>query len=186
MLSANDLRNGTIFVHEKAPWVVLKYQSKVKGRGRGRVVVRVKNLKNKSVREFTFQSSEKFEEAEIERIKAEFLFRTREEAVFLVNKEKEFLDLGILGDQVNFLMKGMGVWLVKFEGKLVDVALPATVNLRIKETDPGVRGNSASSASNIYKAAVLETGLSVKVPLFVKQGEKVVISTETGEYKGRK
>jgi elongation factor P len=183
MLSANDLRNGTIFVHEKAPWVVLKYQSKVKGRGRGRVVVRVKNLKNKSVREFTFQSSEKFEEAEVERIKAEFLFRTREEAVFLVNKEKEFLDLEILGDQVNFLMKGMVAWLVKFEGKLVDVALPATVNLRIKETDPGVRGNSAS---NIYKAAVLETGLSVKVPLFVKQGEKVVISTETGEYKGRK
>lgn len=182
MLSANDLRNGIIFVHEKAPWVVLKYQSKVKGRGRGRVVVRVKNLKNKSVREFTFQSSEKFEEAEIERIKAEFLFRTREEAVFLVNKEKEFLDLEILGDRVSFLMKGMEVWLVKFEGELVDVSLPATVDLRIKETDPGVKGNSAS---NMYKAAVLETGLSVKVPLFVNQGEKVVISTETGEYRSR-
>jgi len=183
MLSANDLRNGTIFVHEKAPWMVLKYQSKVKGRGRGRVVVKVKNLENKSVREFTFQSSEKFEEAEIERIKAEFLFRTREEAVFLVNGKKEFLDLEILGDRVNFLMKAMEIWLVKFEGKLVDVFLPATVNLRIKDTDPGVKGNSAS---NIYKAAVLETGLSVKVPLFVNQGEKVIVSTETGEYKGRK
>lgn len=182
MLSANDLRNGTIFVHEKTPWVVLKYQSKVKGRGRGRAVVKVKNLKNKSVREFTFQSSEKFEGAEVERIKAEFLFRTREEAVFLVNGEKEFLDLKILGDRVNFLMKGMEAWLVKFEGKLVDVSLPATVNLRIKETDPGVKGNSAS---NIYKAAVLETGLSVKVPLFVNQGEKVIISTETGEYRSR-
>ena len=182
MLSANDLRNGTIFVHEKFPWVVSKYQSKVKGRGRGRVVVKVKNLKNKSVREFTFQSSEKFEEAGVERIKAEFLFRTREEAVFRVNGEKEFSDLEILGDRVNFLMKGMGAWLVKFEGKLVDVSLPAVVSLRIKETDPGVRGNSAS---NMYKAAVLETGLSIKVPLFVNQGEKVIVSTETGEYRSR-
>lgn len=179
MLSANDLRNGTLFVWEDDPWKVLKYEHIFKGRGRGKVAVRARNLKNQAVREISFQSSDMVEAADVAKKKLIFRYRTREDLVFdgdlsLPLEKSEW--------EANFLAKGEEVWVLFYQDEPIGITLPPTVTLAVKQTEPGFKGDSVS---NILKPAVLNTGLSVKIPLFINEGEKIIVSTETGEYRGR-
>lgn len=182
MLSAKELRNGTVFEYENAPWKVLKYEHIFKGRGRGKVSVRAKNLKDGSVREMSFQSSENVKEAEVERIKITYLYRTREEAVFDKQGEKLFMPVQAVEWELNFLKKQQEVWVLFYHDEPIGIQLPPTVELSIKSTDPGVKGDTVS---NTLKPAVLTTGFTTKVPLFIGLGERVSVDTETGEYRGR-
>lgn len=179
MLSSNDLRNGTLFVWEDDPWKVLKFEHIFQGRGRGKVTVRARNLKNGSVRELSFQSSDMVDEADVSKKKLIFRYRTREELVF---DEDLSLPLEQSEWEAQFLTKGEKVWVLFYQEKPIGLTLPPTVVLTVKQTEPGFRGDSVS---NILKPATLSTGLAVKIPLFINEGEKIVVSTETGEYRGR-
>ena len=182
MLSAKNLRNGTVFEYENAPWKVLKYEHIFKGRGRGKVSVRAKNLKDGSVREVSFQSSEQVSEADVERIKVTYLYRTREEAVFDKQGEELFMPIPSAEWELNFLKKQQEIWVLFYHDEPIGIQLPPTVELSVKSTDPGVKGDTVS---NTLKSAVLETGFTTKVPLFIDESELVTIDTETGEYRGR-
>jgi elongation factor P len=179
MLSANDLRNGTLFVWEDDPWKVLKYQHIFQGRGRGKVTVRARNLKNQSVREISFQASDTVEEADVVKKKLIFRYRTRQDLVF---DDELTLPVEKSEWEAQFLTKGEEVWVLFYQDQPIGITLPPTVILAVKQTEPGFKGDSVS---NILKPAVLSTGLSVKIPLFISQGEKIVVSTEVGEYRGR-
>lgn len=182
MLSAKDLRNGTVFEYEGAPWKVAKYEHIFKGRGRGKVSVRAKNLKDGAVRELSFQSSENVEEADVERLKVTYLYRTREEAVFDKQGEELFMPVQAVEWELNFLKKQQEIWVLFYQDEPIGIQLPPTVELIVKQTDPGVRGDTVS---NTLKPAILETGFTTKVPLFIDEGEQVSVDTETGGYRGR-
>ena len=200
MLSANELRNGTVFSYEEAPWKVAKFEHSFKGRGRGKVTVKARNLKTGSSREISFQSSETVEEADVQRRQLIYLYRTRDEAVF--SREAEYRSVpGEAGSsakpgedkqisiqiervewEIQFLTKRQKVWTLFFEDEPISIILPPTVELEVKETDPGVKGDTVS---NTLKSAKLSTGLTVKVPLFIHPGEKIIVDTENGEYRNR-
>lgn len=182
MLSANDLRNGTVFEWEDAPWKVLKYEHTFKGRGRGKVTVRAKNLKAGAVREISFQSSEMVAEADVARRKLTYLYRTRDEAVFSSDSEEMYLPLAKIEWELNFLTKQQEVWVLFFEEEPIGIQLPPTVDLVVKQTDPGVKGDTVG---NTLKPATLSTGFITKVPLFINEGERITVDTESGEYRGR-
>lgn len=183
MISVNDLRNGAIFEFEDAPWKVTKYEHTFKGRGRGKVTVRARNLKNGNTREISFQSSEMVEEANVERKKLVYLYRTRDEAVF-ENEDGEqlFVPLAQVEWELNFLTKRQEVWVLFYDEQPMSIQLPPTVTLVVKKTDPGFKGDTVN---NTLKEATLSTGYVAKVPLFINEGEEVIIGTEEGEYKGR-
>jgi elongation factor P len=192
MLSANELRNGTVFSYEDGPWKVTKFEHSFKGRGRGKVTVKARNLKTGTVREISYQSSEMVQEADVDRRQLTYLYRTRDEAVF--SSEAGSGSAGEdVGDQITipidkvvweiqFLTKGQEIWTLFFEDEPISIILPPTVELEVKETDPGVKGDTVS---NTLKQAKMSTGLVVKVPLFINTGEKIIVSTEDGGYRSR-
>src|SRR3989338_6958925 len=184
MLSANELRNGTVFSYEDAPWKVTKFEHSFKGRGRGKVTVKARNLKTGSPREISFQSSETIEEADVQRRQLTYLYRTRDEAAFVGNDEDEQISIPIdkVKWEIQFLTKKQEIWTLFFEDEPINIILPPTVELEVKETDPGVKGDTVS---NTLKSAKLSTGLTVKVPLFINSNEKIIVSTEDGEYRNR-
>ncbi|MBI5356853.1 elongation factor P [Candidatus Collierbacteria bacterium] len=184
MLSANELRNGTVFSYEDGPWKVTKFEHSFKGRGRGKVTVKARNLKTGTVREISYQSSEMVEEADVERRQLTYLYRTRDEAIFDGGDEGEQIAIPIdkVEWEIQFLTKKQEIWTLFFEEEPISIILPPTVELEVKETDPGVKGDTVS---NTLKQAKMSTGLAVKVPLFINAGEKIIVSTEDGGYRSR-
>lgn len=186
MLSVNELRNGTVFEFEENPWKVIKFEHSFKGRGRGKVTVKARNLKSGSVREISFQSSESVDEADVQRKQLVYLYCTREEAVFSRmagdDNDQICIPIGKVKWELQFLTKKQEVWMLFSDDEPISLILPPTVELEVKEADPGVKGDSVS---NTLKSAKLNTGLMVKVPLFIDVGQKISIDTENGEYRGR-
>ena len=116
MLSANELRNGTVFSYEDAPWKVTKFEHSFKGRGRGKVTVKARNLKTGSPREISFQSSETVEEADVQRRQLTYLYRTRNEAIFSSDDEDEQISIPIdkVEWEIQFLTKRQAIWALFF------------------------------------------------------------------------
>lgn len=173
-----------MFSFEDAPWKVTKFEHSFKGRGRGKVTVKARNLKTGSPREISFQSSEAVEEADVSRRQLTYLYRTRDEAVFSSGDEDEqiFIPIDKVEWEIQFLTKKQEIWTLFFEDEPISIILPPTVELEVKETDPGVKGDTVS---NTLKSAKMSTGLMVKVPLFINAGEKIIVSTEDGSYRSR-
>ena len=183
-MAATELRSGTVFKHEGTVWRVLEYKHTHLSRRAADIKVRVKDLVKGTVRWLTVGPSEKFEEAQIERRRLQFLYQDGEGFYFMDPQSFEQLSLGKeqLKEEGRFLKEGEVYEVFFWEGKPLGVELPAAVVLTVKETGPGEKGDSAV---NIYKPAVLENGLKVKVPLFIKTGDKIKVDTRTGEYLAR-
>ncbi|MCX7928309.1 MAG: elongation factor P [Patescibacteria group bacterium] len=181
MISASDLRNGTAFLHDGKPHKVLKYTFIKMGRGGATVRVLARDLISGSVVEKTFSSSVKVEEAKTTKRTLQYLYQDGANVVFMDPSNYEQLEVqkDVLENELPYIKEGETVTVVLWEDKVLGVDIPPKVILKVAETDPGVRGNSAS---NMYKSAVLENGISVRVPLFVEKGDKVRVDTRTGEY----
>jgi len=181
MIPVTNLRAGTVFQENGQPFLVLKYEHTKLGRGTATIKLKIKNLKSKIIREKTFISGARVEEAEVEKKSLQFLYQDEKKVVFMDPRSFEQVEVGkeILEGKEGFLKEGEVVEVLFFEGEPVSMELPLSLALAVKETGPGVRGDSAT---NIFKPATLENGLVVKVPLFVKVGDKVKIDTRTGEY----
>lgn len=182
MISVNLLRSGTVFTWEDLPWKVQKFEHIFKGRGRGKVTVSARNLKNGSVREIAFQSSDAVEEADVARKKLIYLYRSRDEAVFERDGEEVFIPLLQVEWEIQLLTKHQEVWAWFFDNQPIGLELPPTVELGVKTTDPGIRGDTVS---NTLKPATLETGLVTRVPLFINEGDRIIVDTQRGEYRKR-
>ena len=181
---AGDVRNGTTFELDNSVYKVVEFQHVKPGKGAAFVRTKLKNVINGSVIEKTFNPSEKLQGAEIEKREMQYLYNDGELYYFMDNETYEQIELNKdnLGDAVHFLKEEMNVSVMMFKGKVIGIDLPAAVELKVVETDPGVRGDTATGGS---KPAKLETGYVVKVPLFINEGEVLQIDTRTGQYIGR-
>lgn len=191
MFSSTELRAGKTFQMDGTPYQVVKYEHIKIGRGGATVRVSVRNLKTGANDEKTFSTSQTVEEITTIKRKLQYLYSDGENAVFMDTKIYEQVEVGknILKNDLLYLKEGdLADLLFWIEGdssnkdKPLGIDLPPKVNLTVVETDPGVKGNSAA---NIYKSAILENGLVVKVPLFIKAGDKIRVDTRSGEYTER-
>lgn len=181
MITATDLKNGTTFEINGKPFIVQKFAHQKIARGGGTVKVALRNLSTGKVQESTFQSTVKFDEIQTSKRRLQFLYSDADNAVFMIpdNYEQIEIPLDIVGEQIVFIKEGEEVNVLFWEDKALTVEIPPSVILSVSETDPGVKGNSAS---NMYKGAKLENGLEVRVPLFIKTGDKVKVDTRSFEY----
>lgn len=167
---------------EKQPYEVLDSSFNFQGRGSSTVQAKIRNLIDGSVLTKTFHAGDEFEEAEIEKKNAKFVYSHKDKFVFHEeNKPSVRFELlkEAIGDSAGFLKQNETVEAIMFEGKLVNIFLPIKVQLRIKEAPPGIRGDRAQGGTKI---AILETGTEINVPLFVEAGDIIEINTETGQY----
>ncbi|OGM75064.1 elongation factor P [Candidatus Woesebacteria bacterium RIFOXYB1_FULL_38_16] len=180
-LSASDLKGGKTFIYEGKPFRGVKYAHQKVGRGGATVKISARNLENGSLEHMTFNSTAKFESIETTKRPLQYLYKDSINAVFMNERtfEQVEIPLEILGSDINFIKEGDTANILFWDDKPLSVELPPKVIMTIKETDPGVKGNSAS---NMYKSATLDNNVAVKVPLFIKIGDKVRVDTRTGDY----
>ncbi len=184
MISVNDLRNGITIEIEGDIYTVVEFLHVKPGKGAAFVRTKLKNIKSGGVVERTFRAGEKVPQAVIERREMQYLYQSGDQYTFMdtENYEQLTLDGELIGPGVNFLKENLNVYVSLYQGKAIGVELPNTVELVVLETDPGVRGDTATNAS---KPARLETGYTLQVPLFINEGDKLKIDTRSGQYLGR-
>ena len=187
LIEAIDIKRKMYFEFEGAPYVCVDVEvSKPTARG-GQTLVRVKmrNLITRAVFDKTFKAGEKFAEPDLSTAEASYLYTDGDGFHFMDQESYETLTLSadVVGDDRMFLTDNMVVQLNKLEGRPFGLQLPTIVELTIASTEPAVRGDTASGGAT--KAATLETGLEIRVPLFIKEGERVKVHTETREFAGR-
>jgi elongation factor P len=187
LLEAISIKRKMFFEHENAPYHCIDVEiSRPTARG-GQTLVRLKmrNLLTRAVFDRTFKAGDKFNEPDLVKVTASYLYVDASGYHFLDQDSFETLSLAAetLGDDRLFLVDGLIVEILKYNGNPIAVQLPPHVELAVTSTEPGVRGDTASGG--VTKLATLETGLEVRVPLFIKEGEKVRVHTETREFSGR-
>lgn len=183
-MDANKLRAGHKILLDDAPFEVIEYTLRQQPRLATKMITKLKNLLTGATVEKTFTSGENLKEAEVDYKRAEFLYEAGGSYSFMDNESYEQFDFStdILGEKTKYLMEGMEISIAFWEDTPLSIQLPGTVEMEITETEPGVRGDTVSGGT---KPATTETGLVIKVPLFITAGERVIVNTETGEYKER-
>lgn len=181
MIIATNLKNGTTFLMNGKPYQVVKYAHQKIARGGGTVKLSIRNLETGNLEKKTLNSSAKVEEATTVKRPLQYLYKDDASVYFMDprNYEQIEIPLAMAKDQIVFIKEGESVDVLFWDNKALSIGLPAKVVLAVKDTVPGVKGNSAT---NIFKPATLENGLKLKVPLFIKKGNKIRIDTRTGEY----
>jgi elongation factor P len=184
MISSNDFRTGVTIVVEGQLWQVVDFQHVKPGKGSAFVRTRLKNVIRGNVLEKTFRAGEMLERAIVETREMQYLYGSGDEYHFMDNSNYEQIHLGhdLLGDNVDLLKEGTVINVQFHDGKVIAADLPNHVDLKVVETDPGFRGDTAT---NVQKPAKLETGASVNVPLFINQGDTVRIDTRERKYVSR-
>ena len=187
LIEAINVKRKTLFEHENAPFYCMEADiSSPTARG-GQTLVRLKmrNLLTNAVFEKTFKAGEKFKEPDLELVPATYLYSDGEGYHFLYQQSYETLTLSeaMVDSARDFLIESLLIQLHKYNGNPIGLQLPIFVELDVAQTEPGVKGDSSSGS--VTKVARLETGLEIRVPLFIKEGEKVKVSTESREFSGR-
>ena len=181
MIAVNNLRSGEIFKENGQPYTVVKYSHVKMGRGNAVIKIKAKSLLNGAVLEKSFLSGAAVEEADVEKIKVQYLYKAGGLYFFMESRSYEQIDLpeDFLGDNVHFLKEGENYDIIKFEGSPVTLQLPITVILKVAETGSGFKGDTVSAS---FKPAVLETGLKTEVPLFINTDDFIKVDTRDGSY----
>jgi elongation factor P len=180
-ISTADFRTGLTLELEGEVFYLLEFQHVKPGKGGAFVRTRLRNLRSGNVFERTFRAGERFEPAMVERKELQFLYRAGEDYVFMDTESFDQVSIPgeELGDSVNYLKEGLLVSALTHNERRIGVELPNSVGLRVAETDPGLKGDTASGGS---KPAKLESGAVVQVPLFIGQGDLIRVDTRTGRY----
>ena len=182
-IEAGDFKTGLTIIVDGDPWVVLDFQHVKPGKGAAILKTKMKNLKTGSTQERNFNASTKFDAAPIEKRIVNFSYSVDNIYSFMDMETFETFDLteDQIGDNKYYIVDGLEVSLVMFEGNILTVNVPATVNLTVEETSPAIKG----APSTQTKDATTETGLTLRVPQFIEPGEKIAVSTADGKYSGR-
>ena len=181
MVTAGDFRNGVTFEMDGQVMQIIEFQHVKPGKGAAFVRTKLKNVITGAVTERTFNPTDKFENAYVERREMQYLYNDGELYYFMDTETYEQLPLNAdkLGDAFRFVKENMIVKVLSYKGNVFGLEPPLFVDLEVTETEPGVRGDTAT---NVTKPATVETGAEVRVPLFINVGEKIRIDTRTGEY----
>jgi elongation factor P len=180
-ISTNDLKNGMALNLPEGLMTVIEFQHVKPGKGGAFVRTKLRNYRTGAVFERTYRADEKLTLAIIDKKEMQYLYRDADAYTFMDNESYEQIGVApaALGDATKYLKEGDTVILPTYQGEVVGVELPASVELEVTQTDPGVQGDRVSGAK---KPATLETGAVVQVPLFVETGDRVKVDTRTGEY----
>lgn len=184
MFNVNDIKVGITFLYEGAIYQAVEFTHVKPGKGAAFVKAKLKNLRTGATVEKTFNSSIKLEKAMIEKKPMQFLYATGDSFTFMDMNTYDQVELtkDQIGDNASFLKEGLEVSISFYNGELIGIILPDKIEMEITSTEPAVKGNTTNNAT---KDAIVETGLLVKVPLFIEQGEKIIISTSDGKYVSR-
>ena len=184
MISVNDFRTGLTILVDGNIFRVIDFQHVKPGKGAAFVRSKLRNLRNGNVVEKTFRAGEKVEKAMVENRKMQYLYAQGDEHVFmdLESYEQTTLAAAQIEDELKYLLENMELHIQSFQGEMIGIELPNTVTLVVAETEPGIKGDTASGGS---KPAKMETGLMVNVPFFVNEGDKLIINTTDGSYVSR-
>lgn len=181
MISSNDFRTGVTIEIDNGVWQVVDFQHVKPGKGAAFVRAKLKNVKTGAVVERTFNAGEKLPKAHVERREMQYLYESDGEYHFMDNEtfEQTTISIDQLGNAMSFLKENMSIGVLTFQSSIIGVDLPNSVELEVVETDPGIRGDTATGGT---KPAKVETGYVVKVPLFINVGDVLRIDTRTGDY----
>jgi elongation factor P len=187
LIDAIDVKRKSFFEFEDTPYACLEKEISTPTARGGQTLVRLKmrNMLTSAVIDKTFKAGDKFKEPDLETVPASYLYSDHDGSYFLDQATFETLSLDeqMMGDALEMLLEGTIVQIEKFRGNPIGLQLPMHVELTIEYTEPAVRGDTSSGS--VTKAAKLETGATIRVPLFCKEGEKIKVTTETREFAGR-
>ena len=184
MISVNEFKNGLTIEVDGELWRVVEFQHVKPGKGSAFVRSKLKNLRTGAVQEKTFRAGEKVNQAQIDRKKMQYLYADGDNYVFMDTNTYEQLELpgSQIEEELKYMKENMVVSIIMFGTETFGVELPNTVDLEVKETEPGIKGDTSSGGS---KPATMETGLVVQVPFFVSEGDVLTINTSDGTYISR-
>jgi elongation factor P len=181
MISSTQMRPGMVIKFNNDLFSVFSVAHRTPGNLRGFVQAKMRNLRSGSMIEHRFSSEDRVERAILDEVEMEYLYDDGENYYFMntENFEQTHLSKELLGDSTSYLIPQLKVKVEFYDGKAISVELPATVDMTVVETEPGIKG---ASVSNVTKPAKMETGLVVQVPAFIKEGEKIRVNTSEGAY----
>lgn len=184
MVNVNDFKTGMTIKHEGNIYIVLDFQHVKPGKGAAIVKAKLKNLRTGSIAEYTFNAGVKVESARIEKKPMQFLYSMNDIYYFMNMNDYEQIELNksVIGEDSKLLKENLEVDIMFFEGEMLGMTLPDKIAMKVVHTEPGVKGNTTSTA---MKDAELESGLIIKVPMFIDQDEIVLISSKDGKYVSR-
>ncbi|HLP92247.1 MAG TPA: elongation factor P [Nostocaceae cyanobacterium] len=184
MISSNDFRPGVSIVLDGSVWRVVEFLHVKPGKGSAFVRTKLKNVQSGNVVEKTFRAGETVPQATLEKMTMQHTYKEGDEFVFMDMEtyEEGRLSAAQIGDRVKYLKEGMEVNVIRWGEQVLEVELPNSVVLEVTQTDPGVKGDTATGGT---KPATVETGATVMVPLFISQGERIKIDTREDKYLGR-
>ncbi|MCM1371166.1 MAG: elongation factor P [Clostridium sp.] len=184
MFNINDIKNGITFIYEDNIYQVIEFLHVKPGKGAAFVKAKLKNLRTGSITEKTFNTSIKLEKAMINKQAMQYLYSNGDVYNFMNMETYEQIELSKsqLGDDSKFLKEGINVNITFFQGEMLGIELPEKIEYTVKKTEPAVKGNTTNNA---LKEAFMENDLMVKVPLFIEEGENIVVSTKDGKYDSR-
>ena len=183
-ITFREIKKGSVILIDNEPYEVLDRSFRAKQQNKAMATVNMKNLMTGKVLEKNFQSSATVEEINLEESRAQFLYKDGDAYYFMDQEtyDQFFLDRSQLGDSVNYLKEELIIRIKKFNDKPIDIILPAEVSLKVVEAPPNVKGDTVQGGSKII---TLETGMKVSTPLFVNEGDKVIVKTKTGKFDRR-
>ena len=184
MFNINDIKNGMTIKYEGVIYQVVDFQHVKPGKGSAFVKTKLKNLRAGTTQEITFNAGIKMEKADVRKNQLSYLYAAGDNYVFMdLNTYDQFeLPASVIGDNVDFLKEGLEVESLTIEGEIVGISLPEKVSFKVVSAPDAVKGNTTSGAQ---KDATIETGYELKVPLFIKEGDEIVITTRDGKYFGK-
>ena len=185
MINVNDFKTGVTIIVDDNIYQVLEFQHVKPGKGPAFVRTKLKNLRSGANIDYTFNSGIKVERALVEKKEMQYLYNVGDNYVFMNMESYEQLELNkaLLEDYIDYLKENLSVEIIFYKEEILGINLPEKVEMLVTSTEPATKGNTATSA---YKDAVLETGMNIKVPLFIDEGETIIISTKDGSYVSRK
>lgn len=182
MASPNDIRKGTVINYENDLWVVVTFQRVSPGKGSSFVRTRVKSLSTGKVVEVNFKSSESLTFEQVGFKKMQYIFGDENTLTFMDGQSFEQVAIGrdVVGDDARYLKEGLDVTIIMHGEKAIAMELPLKIEYTVAQTEPAVKGDTASG--NVTKEAIMDNGLAVRVPIFMKEGDVIMVSTESGDY----
>ena len=184
MFNVNDIKNGMTIKYEGVIYQVVEFQHVKPGKGSAFVKTKLKNLRAGTTQEITFNAGIKMEKADVRKNQLSYLYAAGDNYVFMDNNTYDQIELpsSLLKDEAKFLKEGMNVESMNIEGEVIGITLPEKVSYKVISAPDAVKGNTTSTAQ---KDITIDTGYTLKAPLFIKEGDDVVITTRDGKYFGR-
>lgn len=185
MINVNDFKTGVTIYYDDNLYQVLEFQHVKPGKGPAFVRSKLKNLKTGAIIDHTFNAGIKIPKAHVDKVTAQFLYSEGNNYIFM--KMDDYSQVEITKDKIEdivyYLKEGLEVEIISFENEILGVNIPDNIELKVVKAEPGVKGNTTSSA---MKDVVLETGLTLKVPIFIEEGETIMVSSKEQKYVSRK